>query len=164
MHLLSTQLSAPDGFKHTKVSIVQQRSNIAFCPARKASADIRLRDYHCKISNNKKVRSFLIFFIIFRNQFTARTFFYHSILTFQWLPFTRRTAARKLSSRTRKVGKIGASLDSRLMYWIPILYFSPFLPLAPLWNQIPCEVNFIKMYLKHCYNPVSFRLYHFYFV
>ena len=63
-----------------------------------------------------------------KNEAVKEDFLRYSVLTFQWLSFARRTAAaatRKLSSRTRKVGKIGASLDSRLMYWIPILYFFP---------------------------------------
>ena len=80
------------------------------------------------LGNFDLLLGFTEFQIIIKNEAVKKDFLCYSVLTFQWLSFARRTAAaatRKLSSRTRKVGKIGASLDSRLMYWIPILYFFP---------------------------------------
>ena len=93
-----------------------------------------------------------------KNKAVKKDFLGYSVLTFQWLSFARRTAAaatRKLSSRTRKVGKIGASLDSRLMYWIPILYFFPL-------SAFGChndKKSFLELHSKvYCTNFLMFKL------
>ena len=94
-----------------------------------------------------------------KNEAIKKDFLRYSVLIFQWLSFARRTAAaatRKLSSRTRKVGKIGASLGSRLMYWIPILYFFPL-------SAFGCH-NENKSFLEwHTFQSFNFKIIFFQF-
>ena len=128
---------------------------IAFCPRNSSKKTLVLFIENSRIGftydqilgNFDSLLGFTEFQKFIKNEAVKKDFLCYSVLTFQWLSFARRTAAaaatRKLSSRTRKVGKIGASLDSRLMYWIPILYFFPLSAFGChndknlFWNCIP---------------------------